>query len=231
MDVPQFSKDWALTAAHCVRKQNHQISSNSLCSAFIVAGEKNQRVKVCDMKVHPLYDTEGQDLALLKLCESVDFITPIALAPPELDIWKYGTTPPNVTTAGWGRMEHFCTSNTLRAITIQIIKYDECIKAYKNAPKFDIDESILKSISLNNTDWSNPSKHYLRICAGNADNPSLNVKHVGPGDSGGPLWWKDEATQQIFQVGLKKIMIKLQNSTENFKIGILKLPLLRFLGQ
>ena len=26
-------------------------------------------------------------------------------------------------------------------------------------------------------------------------------------------------------------MIKLQNSTENFKIGILKLPLLRFLGQ
>ena len=45
---------------------------------------------------------------------------------------------------------------------------------------------------------SKPS--YQLICVGNVDNPSLNVKQTAPGDSGGPLWWKDEATQQIFQV-------------------------------
>ena len=154
---PQFSKDWALTAAHCVRKQNHQISSYSLCSTSIFAGEKSQReIKVCHIKVHPLYDTEGQDVALLKLCESVNFITPIALAPPGLDIWKYGTTPPNVTTAGWGVMENRLLSNTLRAITVQIINYDDCIKAYKTPYKYEIDESIWKSDSkpLNNTDLS-----------------------------------------------------------------------------
>merc|ERR1712173_130754 len=80
-------------------------------------------IKICKFKIHPLYQHhyESIDLAILEFCDHVEFnknIQPIELAPPKLNIWKYGR--PNVTTAGWGRMENNEKSYELRAVTQQL---------------------------------------------------------------------------------------------------------------
>ena len=192
-----ISNKYALTAAHCVSQPKH----GSIKNMEIIAGEHSlienenseKRIKICKINIHPLFQyghhthvcNKCTDLAILEFCNPIEFndhIQPIELAPPKLNIWKYGR--PNVTTAGWGRMENNEKSYELRALTHQITT--EKIR--------NVCEHLMVPYSLKG--WWSVTKTFILTFD---DYSSINS-----GDSGGPLWWKDAETHKIYQVGVTK---------------------------
>ena len=90
-----------------------------------------------------------------------------------MNIWKHGR--PKVTLAGWGEK-----SPRLRAVTNQIITWNEYMKAVKK-------ENLLDTKTNKRVILTNYKK-----------NPSGGQA----GDSGGPLWWQNMKNHKIYQVGV-----------------------------
>lgn len=94
------AEDRILTAAHCV-DHRPAASIDVLVGATRLEPGLGTRIEVDAINVHPGWDpdTNQNDLALLRLSESVD-VTPIVVAPAGYDaLWTPGT---NVQSAGWG---------------------------------------------------------------------------------------------------------------------------------
>ena len=116
------------------------------------------------------------DIALLKLCKTVDYtqsIQPIKLIPKDFSIPK--SSP--VTAAGWGRQKagnYTSISRVMMKVTIQTIELGTCRRAYN---------------------WISRGQ----ICAG-SEKLGGTGKDTCKGDSGGPLWYKINGT--TYQVGI-----------------------------
>ena len=227
-----ISKKFALTAAHCVSQVaselilfwQHGISDAevSIKNMEVTAGEHSlienensqKRIKICKFKIHPLYhQAKYVDLAILEFCNPVEFnenIQPIELVPPKLNIWKDGR--PNVTIAGWGRMENNTFPSKLRAVTQQI-KTVNNIYNKSNQIWQDFRNGICEAFEFVLCSL------YARICEDFEFVPCslyarpsfiktvlLTYDYFGSGtdygDSGGPIWWKDAETLKIYQVGV-----------------------------
>jgi trypsin len=110
-----IASSWVLTAAHCVENG----SANNL---WVITGRTNlgntsqgQRIKVQAVFVHPTYQSQGHDAALLQL--SVPTTSPaIQLAVAADDIYESPGTPVRVT--GWGDQ-----TNTLGLTSTPQLRY------------------------------------------------------------------------------------------------------------
>ena len=170
----------------------------------IIAGEHSlienensqKRIKICKFKIHPLYhQAKYVDLAILEFCNPVEFnenIQPIELVPPKLNIWKDGR--PNVTIAGWGRMENNTRSSKLRAVTQQVKTVND---------KWIGDDLILRTAFCEYFEFVSCSLYawwsFIKTVLFTYD---YFGSGTGKGDSGGPIWWEDAETHKIYQVGV-----------------------------
>ena len=121
-----ISSTWVLTAAHCV-------PDGSAKDLFVVTGRTNlsdtskgQRIAVSRVVVHPDYDGNAHDAALLQL--SVPTTSPaIRLAGSADDGLEAAGTP--VTVTGWGDQTPtlgLLSTNQLRYADLKVVDDDEC---------------------------------------------------------------------------------------------------------
>jgi len=159
-----FSDSWVITAAHCVNSAN-------AAEVFVKLGMYDMaqtavipiNASVSDIIVHPAYDedTLHNDIALLKLADSVEFsdaIQPVCLPPQGAE---YPNWYSQAEATGWGTT----TSGGYQPqvnhwVALEIRTPEECYQALTNS--FDQD---------------------LMICAGFPE----GGKDTCQGDSGGPL--------------------------------------------
>ncbi|XP_071512845.1 trypsin-1-like [Panulirus ornatus] len=169
-----ISKDWVLTAAHCVDGSNvafvligdHDFTSGSDTSTARLAA-------VEQVISHPRYNsrTMDNDIALLKLRDSLEFsreVAPVCL-PPDLDNQYVGVT---ATVTGWGATsEGSSLSPQLQEVDVPVLSNAVCSSSYS-------------SITSN------------MVCAGFSE----GGKDSCQGDSGGPMVYMD--TNNYVQIGV-----------------------------
>ncbi|WP_022941609.1 trypsin-like serine protease [Psychromonas hadalis] len=174
-----------LTAAHCLFDDGKQIPSHQMS---VVVGEYDlesqpatPRITVTRAYIHSDYNTNdstsGDDIALLRLSQAVNSITPL----PALDlsttveVISFGD---DVTVIGWGSTVAYAPSETV-------------------SPRFP---TILREVSLplqtNDQCAVNLGDNYdpkTMLCAA----PAEGGKDACQGDSGGPLVYNDGTWKQI----------------------------------
>ena len=167
---------WVLTAAHCVDFLTDPTEvAVAVGRTDLDNGAQGQRVDVAEIYIHPDWDAAvfSPDVALLRLQEPVDGITPISLAGPADDRFEAEGTL--LTVIGWGNLDmrpnHAAFPNDLRELTVPIVSDATCLHAYKRSLTPD-----------------------TQVCGGEKRVDSCQ------GDSGGPLF-ATEAGRRI-QVGI-----------------------------
>lgn len=195
-----ISRQWVLTAAHCVVFEDNGEKS-FVTKAIIGYGGNNldqlQKIYTAQIIPHEGYDanSHANDIALIKLAEPVEFGTGTAavdLGTPEL----YGTlVGTKATVTGWG--------------------YTYDIGKFKSAfPGVDVDENVLAPNELQEVDvpiqdFEKCRANYStltgigvpdgQLCAG----LKVGGKDSCQGDSGGPLVSRDSSSAKGYrQVGV-----------------------------
>jgi len=168
-----IAANWVITASHCFF-DNSGASTFTADTLSIILGEHNftdsstdtirKTVNVEKIILHPLYDasTANNDIALMKLSESVDLevYTPVCLPPADADYtgktgWVYG----------WGYLtEGGPVSDTLQELNITIISDAECNRIHTEIG------------------FGDPTITDVMLCAGGEEG-----KDACAGDSGGPF--------------------------------------------
>jgi len=172
---------WVMTAAHCLASSTSLTSIRPADRFDVLIGEPRlggtspSRIAVRSVHIHPDYLTYlYPDIALLELEESV-FVEPLRMEPAS------GThdNPENIATvAGWGwQSETGPSSDRLLEADIPITSHSVCRRAYARS------ETIVRS---------------AMVCAGL---PEGGVDACA-GDSGGPLFVKDETDLVPWLVGI-----------------------------
>uniref|UniRef100_T1J342 Peptidase S1 domain-containing protein n=1 Tax=Strigamia maritima TaxID=126957 RepID=T1J342_STRMM len=124
--------NWVLTAAHCARRRLFvRVGEHDLAKIE----ESEQEIRVSDVYIHPLYDSDtvDNDIALLKLSSPAqfdDYVTPACL--PEYS----ASLPVNqmCVILGWGKEGHgdLFGSNVLREAKVPIVEREECLNVYED---------------------------------------------------------------------------------------------------
>jgi trypsin len=158
-----ISSQWILTAAHCMVESNGQPTAPG--QLRVVTGRTDladtshgQVLDVVQVKVHPQYDGNGHDVALLKLATPTTSPA-IRLASAADDDLEANGTP--VIVAGWGD----------RYPTLGLLAKDKMAWAELNVVKDS-------TCGQRNLGFDAPTG----VCAG------ALLKDSCQGDSGGPLW-------------------------------------------
>ncbi|XP_042550957.1 serine protease 48-like [Dipodomys spectabilis] len=182
-----ISKNWILTAAHCLPKTSAYSYTVWLGSLKADASNKGKVYYVSRIIVHPKYDGSNADIALLRLSSQVTFsaeILPICLPSTS----KRLKIPASCWVTGWGlvkenagengqRQRLFPTSSwlfyisflSLQEAEVPVFTRQECEQLYNPIGIFlPALESVIKEDM---------------ICAGDI----INKKDSCKGDSGGPL--------------------------------------------
>ncbi|KAJ2035594.1 hypothetical protein H4S03_004200 [Coemansia sp. S3946] len=169
-----ISKDWVLTAAHCVADKDSSGSSGA--GSFVVSdpssfkvgygtngGSLANSVEVESINVNAGFDPVWytSDIALLKIKSNSDLVAkakPLGISTANISVGQ------KVTTAGWGQ-----TSND-NAGQSDALKYAQLITA---------DDAVCK---LGAADWNGQNGRY--VCTSYSATPRIGTCF---GDSGGPL--------------------------------------------
>lgn len=159
-----ISKDWVLTAAHCVVQGG---VDQIVIGLHDRTDTRNAEIiKPKKIVTHPKYNkkTSDYDYALIQLSRSSRY-EPVDLNPAEIAIPKTGT-PIMATVAGWGALRESAAGlpKKLQKVSVPLIRKEVCSKNYPG----DITDRM--------------------ICAGYAK----GGKDSCQGDSGGPLVAKDD---------------------------------------
>jgi len=157
-----ISPTWVLTAAHCVSSASGRVTNASslsiLVNTYNNADGSGDKVSVERVIVHPDYNNDSSDIALIELSSSVENYISINT--------KDDLSTNDITyVAGWGNtlIDGYNFPSDLREAAVPVINLDTCNAAY----------------SYNNTLFDS------QLCVGymNGD----NIKDSCQGDSGGPL--------------------------------------------
>ncbi|KAJ6224689.1 hypothetical protein RDWZM_003234 [Blomia tropicalis] len=171
-------KQWVITAAHCIINPLFMLPQAKHWEVRV--GEYHQKMEdgyeqtypVSDVFHYPLYKGYDNDIALMKLSESVqtnEFVQPICL--PTSSRFDYFDR--ECVASGWGKLDHNRKgSDVLQKVRINVFDNSLCQQAYYNKFK----------ISIRN--W--------HLCAGTDD--EKGGKGTCHGDSGGPLQCKIGST-------------------------------------
>ncbi|XP_012885165.1 PREDICTED: serine protease 48, partial [Dipodomys ordii] len=166
-----ISKNWILTAAHCLPKTSAYSYSVWLGSLKADASNKGKVYYVSRIVIHPKYDGSNADIALLRLSSQVTFsadILPICLPSTS----KQLKIPASCWVTGWGLVKENAGDNyphTLQEAEVPVFTRQECEQLYNPIGGFlPALESVIKEDM---------------ICAGDI----INKKDSCKGDSGGPL--------------------------------------------
>jgi secreted trypsin-like serine protease len=159
-----ISKEWVLTAAHCVSKPNFDVVLGDWKVTKI--SKKQQRRKALKVYRHPKYRSrsESYDFALVRI-EPADFNSCIGTAclPVKNEPLPKGT---KCWITGWGdTKDGGSQSKTLQEVEVKIISNADCVNKFGYSKK-DIDETM--------------------ICAQGRTSKGA-VTDACNGDSGGPL--------------------------------------------
>lgn len=125
-----ISKDYVVTAAHCVKQGNNVAPANQLeiQAGSLLLSSGGVRVPVATVTVHPNYNSNGHDVAVLRLRNSLTFNSNIAAI-------KLATEdPPNDATvdiSGWGAIsQRGPISNSLLYVQVKALSRESCQKTY-----------------------------------------------------------------------------------------------------
>lgn len=164
---------WVLTAAHCVVDSKPGDQDVVVGKTDLADTSKGERVKVLEVHVHPTYEEEGHDAALLKLATPVSAPSiPFATAADD-DLEENGVP---LTVAGWGT-EFFGAPVTPTQL--------------KRADVSVVDDTDCEGMSGNGLAGFNPD---IEICAAELLADSCQ------GDSGGPLFHEQDG--RLVQTGI-----------------------------
>lgn len=126
-----ISKEWILTAAHCVRGQ--QASQISVRAGSLRYTSGGQVARVSSIKIHPRYRdvTQGYDVAVMKLATPLNFNENVsAIGLPTLDIAnKVSRVGDTLIISGWGMTRGGDTSSrsqVLREAPLPILNSQKC---------------------------------------------------------------------------------------------------------
>ena len=165
-----ISKDWVLTAAHCLLGDARDDNLHIVLGAHEIDDEGEQNVPVSKIIVHPDYHegTKENDIALLKLSEEAicnQLVQPICLQE------KHQALPEKAWVTGWGVLEYdtYDAPDALMEVEVPLITNEQCTKAYHGLPTDD-----------------------GQICA-HAPGGGLDACQ---GDSGGPLTYLDKVSHR-----------------------------------
>ncbi|EDW46170.1 serine protease SP24D [Drosophila sechellia] len=125
-----ISKDYVVTAAHCVKQGNNVAPANQLeiQAGSLLLSSVGVRVPVATVTVHPSYQGNGHDVAVLRLRNSLTFNSNIAAI-------KLATEDPpndaNVDISGWGAIsQRGPLSNSLLYVQVKALSRETCQKSY-----------------------------------------------------------------------------------------------------
>lgn len=177
-----ISKEYVLTAAHCVNEDNiapdskavsvrlgeYDLSTDIDCDDFHVCSDDPIDVDIADIITHERYNFRDgnryHDIALLRLAREVDFtdfIRPICL-PYAADLISQSFAGTIGTVVGWGKTEYDSSGSTVKlSVELPVKSHEECTQIYNRT-----------MILLGER----------QVCAGGTQN-----KDSCEGDSGGPL--------------------------------------------
>ncbi|KAJ2751341.1 hypothetical protein GGI19_004542 [Coemansia pectinata] len=193
-----ISKDWVLTAAHCVADKDSSGSSGA--GSFVVSnpssfkigygtngGSLANSVEVESINVNAGFDPVWytSDIALLKIKSTSDLVAkakPLGISTANISVGQ------KVTTAGWGQ-----TSND-NAGQSDALKYAQLITA---------DDAICK---LGASDWNGQNGRY--VCTSYSATPRIGTCF---GDSGGPLLMSSGSGYTL--LGLVSFDVNTQDSS------------------
>ncbi len=137
------------------------------------AGESS--IDVCGIQIHSHYHSVFEDIALLELCDPVQYTTttqPIKFA-SKVEYEKFQSS--NVIVAGWGSLrEQQRGSNVLMKVQVPQVDTETCKRSYP---------------------WLADGM----ICAGNMTHGGIDSCQ---GDSGGPLWATSLGTREQVLLGI-----------------------------
>ncbi|XP_047000300.1 trypsin delta-like [Schistocerca americana] len=149
-----ISSTWALSAAHCA--EGYSPSQMLLRAGTSTRGSGGSTHNIAAAHMHGSYDGNDYDIAVLQVSNAFSFSSNVQAVGLTSSEPSAGTS---VTVSGWGDTSYEgSVSNTLRAVTVQIIDRNTCNRSYG---------SITSRM----------------ICAG----VSGGGKDACQGDSGGPL--------------------------------------------
>ena len=122
-----IASTWVLTAAHCVVDENPNGSGlQVVVGTNTLSNGSGRTILVTEVRVHPAYDDNTHDVALLRLAGAAG-VTPIALAGAADDALETPGAPVKV--AGWGdtlpTLGLFST-NTLQEADLSVVSDREC---------------------------------------------------------------------------------------------------------
>lgn len=176
-----ISKQWILTAAHCVDNTIYQtLTSVRIGSTYVDSG--GEIIKVSEVIVHPGWNFQqtqqyDNDIALVKLVSSISVCSaePIPLPPANIEI----PDGADIVISGWGATEEDGTNvPSLLEVTVPYIPSAQCNQLYSKTPHH---------ISQN------------MFCAGFV---GIGKKDACQGDSGGPAVYNNKILVGIVSWGL-----------------------------
>ncbi len=195
-----ISRQWVLTAAHCVVFEDN--GEKSFVDKAIIGYGGNlldqlQRVNTAQIIPHADYDpaTHTNDIALIKLAEPVEFGTGTAavdLGTPELFDTLVGT---KATVTGWGYTYDIDKFKR----TYPGVDVDENVLAPNELQEVDVPIQPLENCRANYADLGGIPVPDGQLCAG----LKIGGKDSCQGDSGGPLVSRDPTSSKGYrQVGV-----------------------------
>lgn len=173
--------EWVLTAAHCLLDEDLEIFSmriNSIDAYGDLNPNGGAERDISEVHIHPEYNFDeliGQhvDLALFRLAEPVNDVTPITL-PTGLDIATLYESWSPVHVAGWGLVVedgNNTNPDTLQWVTSSVYDFDLC----ETAVGYQMTDDF--------------------FCIGYTEGQAPSG--AATGDSGGPAWIYDKEDQAI----------------------------------
>ncbi|EDV46403.1 serine protease SP24D [Drosophila erecta] len=125
-----ITKDYVVTAAHCVKQGNNVAPANQLeiQAGSLLLSSGGVRVPVATVTVHPNYKGIGHDVAVLRLRNSLSFNSKIAAI--ELAT-KDPPSDATVDISGWGAIsQRGPLSNSLLYVQVKALSRESCQKSY-----------------------------------------------------------------------------------------------------
>lgn len=171
-----ISPSWVLTAAHCMGITKEQllvrVGQTDLSDGY---GSSH---KVAAIHSHPDYDTQGIDVALLRLETPVIGIEPVRLLGPEGSAYEQNRHP--MTIAGWGitsQAPDTRSTSRMQQVTVPYLPIKQCQAAYAGSEVVNEQtEMCLQGVNQG-------------TCSGDSGGPLLVAAHDGSWNQLGVTSW------------------------------------------